>query len=346
MATMLDCVQELNLPLPPHLGVRDYNINCPNCDTKKNGKHLNINLEKNCFNCPKCNTGGGPSKFIQLFNNCNEREASDLLSSMGKSSVPRKKEDYVKMATALSVEERDRTYTELLNRLSLSEDHRNNLHNRGLSDRDIERLGYKSFTADLNYDSLAMNLLYDNFKVKGIAGFYQKKDKTWTISGANGIIVPYRNEKGLIQGAQIRLDDCKKRKYRWLSSNNMLNGCRAEAQTHLAGKPSKVILLTEGGMKADIVNALTGQTVLAVSGVSCLSTLEKELKILRDDHGLIKIKTAFDMDYFVNPNVSKAYKKLCELLERMEFNYSTLIWDYEQKGIDDYYAERQKKKSK
>lgn len=129
-------------------------------------------------------------------------------------------------------------------------------------------------------------------------------------------------------------------------SINMLNGCRAEAQTHLAGKPSKVILLTEGGMKADIVNALTGQTVLAVSGVSCLSTLEKELKILRDDYGLIKIKTAFDMDYFVNPNVSKAYKKLCELLERMEFNYSTLIWDYEQKGIDDYYAERQKKKSK
>ena len=55
--SMMDVIVLLNLPYPPS-GRASYNINCPCCDTH-NKKHLNINLVKNAFCCPKCGFSGG-----------------------------------------------------------------------------------------------------------------------------------------------------------------------------------------------------------------------------------------------------------------------------------------------
>lgn len=47
-------------------------------------------------------------------------------------------------ASLAPLDERDRVYRALLNRLTLAPDHRENLLRRGLTDEAIERLGYKS----------------------------------------------------------------------------------------------------------------------------------------------------------------------------------------------------------
>lgn len=47
-------------------------------------------------------------------------------------------------------------------------------------------------------------------------------------------------------------------------------------------------------MKADVIYALTGQTVLAVPGVNSLNHLKATLKYLKEN-GTKQIMTAFDM---------------------------------------------------
>ena len=48
--------------------------------------------------------------------------------------------------------------------------------------------------------------------------------------------------------------------------------------THLAGDVKPTILLTEEPMKANVIHALTGLTVLAVPGVNSLTQLQMALE--------------------------------------------------------------------
>ena len=114
--------------------------------------------------------------------------------------------------------------------------------------------------------------------------------------------------------------------------------CRAEGWTHLVGSVRPTLVLTEGPMKADVINALTGMTVLAVPGVNTLTQLELTLTELRRE-GLVEIKTAFDMDFAINHHVQNGYNSLLELLGNMGFRYGTYLWDPNYKGLDDYIWE-------
>jgi hypothetical protein len=94
-------------------------------------------------------------------------------------------------------------------------------------------------------------------------------------------------------------------------------------------------------MKADVIHALSGLTVLAVPGVNALQRLEETLTVLRAQ-GVRKVKTAFDMDYVTNCYVQSAYEKLMALLGRMGFRYGTYVWDPRYKGLDDFIWARLK----
>lgn len=343
--SIYDAIDKLCLPQPPS-NKRDYNIPCPNCDygssKRKNGKHLNINLEKGAWRCPRCEEGGYTYELVMFFRNCTHQEAKEFLrtgSSSTSGNYKKKKptRQYVKMADKVAdIRVRHDSYTALLNQLTLTQKHRENLLGRGLTDADIKRLGYKSITSDINLTNICQKLTKQGVQFEGVAGFYQTKAGVWTMDKANGILIPFRDEHGLIQGLHIRNDRDTERKFRWVSSSDRLNGCSSKAYTHLVGSlNTNTVILTEGGMKADIINALSGKTVVAISGVSCLQSLESTLKILREK-GVRHIRTAFDMDYFSNPNVSEAYEKMTKLVTRLGFSYSTLIWDSNYKGLDDY----------
>ena len=56
---MKDILPLLPIPQPPQ-GKTSYNIPCPICEAPGSGKrHLNINLKKNVFCCPKCGRFSG-----------------------------------------------------------------------------------------------------------------------------------------------------------------------------------------------------------------------------------------------------------------------------------------------
>ena len=342
--SIYDAIDKLCLPQPPS-NKRNYNIPCPNCDygssSRKNGKHLNINLEKDAWRCPRCEEGGYTYELVMFFRNCTREEAKEFLrtgySSTSGSSKKKPTKQYVKMADKVAdIGVRHNAYTALLNNLTLTQKHHKNLLNRGLTDADITRIGYKSITSDINLTNICQKLTAKGVKLEGVAGFYQTRSGVWTMDSGNGILIPFRDENGLIQGLHIRNDNDEVRKFRWVSSSDRLNGCGSKAYTHLVGSlNTDTVLLTEGGMKADIINALSGKTVIAISGVSCLQSLESTLKILRMK-GVRHIRTAFDMDYFSNPNVSEAYEKMTKVVTKLGLSYSTLIWDSNYKGLDDY----------
>ena len=96
-------------------------------------------------------------------------------------------------------------------------------------------------------------------------------------------------------------------------------------------------------MKADIVHFFTGQTVLAIPGVTSLHYLEKALKELTE-LGVRHVMTCFDMDYLRNwqvqdRHVEAAYGNLVQLLGRLPLTFGTYLWQPDYNGMDDYIWE-------
>ena len=93
-------------------------------------------------------------------------------------------------------------------------------------------------------------------------------------------------------------------------------------------------------MKADVIHALSGATVLAVPGVQSLTQLSNTLEQLKVQ-GLEKVYTAFDMDMLSNPHVQSGFENLGRLLSEMGIWYKTYVWPTEYKGLDDFIWEHQ-----
>lgn len=332
---MVDVIPLLGLPTPP-AGKSSYNIPCPCCDDKPKGRHLNINLQKNVFRCPRCGFSGGVLDLYAFYAKIpREKVLEELLDRKGKIFRPQQARlPAVEENPLTGVEERHAAYTALLQNLTLASDHRENLRSRGLSPEEIHRLGYKT-TPVLGFTSLAKRLREAGLYLAGVPGFYKSQGQ-WTLKiPGRGILIPVRDIQGQIQGLQVRLDNVEKRKFRWLSSNGLEEGCGAKTWVHLAGEPRPLMLLTEGPMKADVIHFLTGQTVLAVAGVNSLTQLRPVLEELRAV-GMEKVMTAFDMDYLVNPHVENGQENLAALLDQLKIPYGTYLWDPRYKGLDDY----------
>ncbi len=341
---MTDVLPILGIPCPSN-GQQSFYIKCPCCDEKPRDKHLNINLRKDVFRCPRCGVSGGIFDLYSLYTGVpREKVYKTLTASMGEvQSKPQKyvppHSPVVEMECPITdVETRHATYTALLSKLTLAKDHKENLLGRGLTEDEIVRLEYKT-TPILGMSAIAKQLRTEGHYLAGVPGFYRKDSGEWSFANdKRGILIPVRDYRGLIQGMQIRRDNTEKRKFRWVSSAEMKDGCRAEGWTHLAGPVTPSIILTEGPMKADVIHALTGRTVLAVPGVNTLTQLKLTLEVLRRE-GLVRIQTAFDMDFSTNYHVQNGFNSLLSLLNDMGFKYGTYLWDGRYKGLDDYIWE-------
>lgn len=348
--TIWDVLSLLKLGEPKY-GSSSFNVACPCCDDGRD-KHLNINVVKEVFRCPRCGVSGGKLKLYALFMNIPTNQVwqsiRDRMGIEDAVSKPQRRpllytHQTVKEYPITDIDTRHATYSALLNSLSLSKDHKENLLRRGLTEDEIVRLGYKT-TPVMGMPSIARQLLTDGLYLAGVPGFYRNEKDEWTFVNDNrGILIPVRDEEGRIQGLQLRLDNVEKRKFRWMSSTDRKDGCRAEGWTHFSGEPCETLVLTEGPMKADVINALSGWSVLAVPGVNALKKLKASLETLRAK-GLKRVQTAFDMDMLTNPNVKNGFEELLALLDEMEFTFGTYLWDPRYKGLDDYLWEGKLKK--
>ena len=128
--------------------------NCPICGDKR-GK-MNINFAKNLWRCNYCNEGGGMlalyGKVYGISNSEAYREICDTLQNgltapeYTVKELPEKAA--VEQSALASPQEIHQTFSMLLDLLTLSPQHRKHLQEvRGLTDEQIERLGYKSTPA-------------------------------------------------------------------------------------------------------------------------------------------------------------------------------------------------------
>ncbi len=155
------------------------------------------------------------------------------------------------------------------------------------------------------------------------------------------LVIPYRDAEGRIQACQIRMhkEDIPEgeKRYRWLSSPNERYGCSSGTPIHFTFRPKDLapgskVVITEGGLKADVFVHFRKSFAIATSGVSC--SHEELIAAAAPYHLLI----AFDADHQTNPNVCRQLARLIAARELQKSNpeLTTKVVHWKlYKGIDD-----------
>ena len=199
--SMLEVISILGLPMPRN-GRSSYNISCPYCDTKPKQKHLNINLKKEVYRCPKCGEHGGIFDLYSLFSGVpRDKVLDDLINRTEPHEKTEHKPKYIGSvdipdleSPLADVETRHLVYSSLLSKLTLASDHKENLLNRGLNEDAIARLGYKS-TPAIGMTAIAKKIADEGLNPSGVPGFYRLDNNDWTfVNEQRGILIPVCDE--------------------------------------------------------------------------------------------------------------------------------------------------------
>lgn len=379
--TPLEALSLLGINVPNRTEVY---ITCPKCG----GKRFSFNTAKGIGKCFQCDFGADSASYYAVSMNLSLKDARrdierklglvpDAANNTGATVTPRPRVVYtpkIQEEEKAPAEVLDDTYRAFLAELTLSEKNRSMLKARGLSDSEIDDLGYKTLPRyeEIDFFALCRRLQRDGHILKGVPGFYKTKkgmgDYTF-IQLTKGIIMPLVNINNQITGLQIRKDDDLRvyleeigdveQKCGWFSSKNRDGGTAASADVHYACDfkfnrskgiyepiiPEKGVMLTEGIMKADITHFCQPNIpVIAVPGVNAINKLKEELLKLKE-LGLEVVLLAYDMDYATNKNVEKALAKTEEVIKECGLRLKKYDWpakvniegkDINLNGIDDY----------
>lgn len=345
---------------------------CPTCGHKC----LNINVQKNVYNCPACGECGNMFDLAALYWGCDRKEAYRRLMRDYEGIEPAQKAKIRQKAESdrsrvtdppAAPDERDAAYRALLDGIGLSGAHWEALIKRGLSEEDIERNMYRSYPQE-GLGRLAKNLSEKGISLSHIPGFYEEKGKTFLAAYRPGIMVPVTDEEGRISAFQVRMDEVSENggKYIWLSSGSRpggqgVTGCRNIGVTVYSGdgSPVKSAFLTEGPLKMDVVRSLCAQRGvktpfygIALTGVANQGQLAEVLGILKS-RGLERVYEVIDMDLLEKKQVKRAAdnidRKIAEAgLTGIQWTWKGLYRkDSSLKGYDDlllYMRDRRRQK--
>ena len=322
----------------------EVEASCPFCGDNGPGKHhLFLNTTRNIFRCVLCGEKGNSVSLYAKLEGVSNRQAFQALSEDARifrfPKQPLSKKPAEREPSSLAV--RHSTYHEMLMHLQLSPKHKADLLSRGLSEERIEHNMYRSLPASESARRLLAGILSDFHTLEGIPGFYVK-DGQWTIAGCSGLLIPYRDKDGLIQGLQVRLDDETNpaRKYRWLSSRGMAHGTRSRSYIHVTGNFSaKTAYLTEGGLKGDVASFPDHDALfLCFAGVTATAGIKEVLLSMKN---IEEVVVALDMDKLMNWRVQRAMENLMDLIRDLPGLHVRLMnWNMSFKGVDDFYKAR------
>ena len=328
-----------------HKNAVSLDVDCPFCGDRK-GK-MNLNTQKNVFKCNRCGESGGMlALYSKVYGVDNQTAYREIEEALGKNlqapeyrikpKVVLPKEPEIENARPASDEEKHRTYSMLLSLLVLADTHKKNLLKRGFTETQIEANGYKS-TPVFGFKKMTKKLIEAGCTVEGVPGFYQDADGEWTIHfslKSSGFLIPIRNIRGLIVGAQIRLDHpYDGRKYIWLSSTNYQQGTPSGSPVHLSGElGAKTLFITEGPLKGDLAHALSGRTFGCVPGVNQYANLIPFLKTMKE-LGTEFVYEAYDMDKRLKPVCRGDYNEKCSFCEQYRKDWRTKEIPCEKKEI-------------
>ena len=347
---------------------------------------MNVNFVKNVWRCNYCGEHGGMLNLYARINNttnseayreiCDALQAGDTSWGYGGAEsadayagVPvrephagRQPDMGIPQAERASPQEIHQTYSLMLEMLPLNSAHRAHLRSekRGLTDEQIDSLGFKSTPPYFLCRSLTERLIKQGCKVEGVPGFYLHEGGYWTLkcsSRTAGILIPAVGIDGLIRGMQILLDvPFKDRddppekagtKYIWLSSSAKNMGVTSGSPVHFIGNPfARTIYVTEGILKADIAHHLLNRSFVAVAGANNVQQLGPLFALLAQN-GTELIIEAHDMDKYSNEMIAKGSSRIYLLAGQHGMECRRLTWNPNYKGIDDWQlALRREKQQK
>jgi hypothetical protein len=265
-------------------------------------------------------TQGDKGALLKCFGGCS---LEAILQSMGlnKSDIFTDDSVYSNSVEEAALDEgeiiaRDYWYTEVLDSLPLTEEHRSELANRGLSDEEIAKFGFRT------WDRQKASKIAPNREIPG----YTTKDGWKRFSG---LVMPVLDPKGRIWAICIK-NDSGTPKYSWLSSDGKLGRvCLFQLED-----PTKPIVVVEGILKAYVAASLGGhQNFIGLGGTSswrAFSEWSKSQKAKRTFH------IAYDQDQ--KEATIEQLEKLRSELVNQGHKVTVLLWDGKKaKGIDDAY---------
>jgi len=324
----------------------NMDADCPFCQKKSK---LNLNAVKNVYRCNFCGEYGG---MVQLYGKVHGVSNSDAYREMceilgcskdrGLHGITATEQSKAAKFTSRTTREViHQTYSMLLNLLTLATPHREQLLARGLSQEQIDTLGYKSVPA-FGQKNLCEKLLQSGCILEGVPGFYNENG-IWNVKlKAQGVIIPVVGIDGKIAGLQIRLNKpINERKYIWVSSLGLDGGASPGSPVHFIGDPTaKRVYVTDGVLKGSVAHALTGHTFICLPGMKNMSELDKLLVCLKAN-GTIEAVEAFGINKLTDEHVAESAVKLRKKLSAHGFKVVSAIWDDKSlSGVDDYYVQR------
>lgn len=342
------------------LGNREVQARCPYCQDYKYRMYLSRDPDNPTWWCHNCGRGGNAVTMYADYTGLTTKEAFKAL--IHDPRVKSGEYPYAHFSEApklREIKERSNIYLEMLSMLTLTEEHRKNLRQRGFQDDMIDGNLYRSFPTDWRVRQRITDALAARHDLSQMPGFYTH-GKQWRMAGQkSGILIPVCDKDNCIQGLQIRVDQpsvkmipqpdgsvCKKTggKYSWFSSPpdrkgrdgvpRYPNGTSISSFIHVTGDMSSdTVYLTEGALKADVASYLAGGALfVGLTGVQNTRYLRDVINGLRPK----KVVECIDMDLRTNPDVRRAQAKIQSIVMPLCDKYETFYWPESEKGIDDY----------
>lgn len=227
----------------------------------------------------------------------------------------------------------DRVYRALLASLKLHQGQRRALQERGLGDEQIDRGLYRSHLEGERW-RLA-GALYERFgqELLTVPGFVRKENSRGgyvTLAGAPGLLIPVRDHEDRIVALKVRRDE-RQPKYVYLSST-YAGGPGPGSPLHWpVGAAKGPLRITEGELKADVIQAQTGQRTVSLPGVGSWA---QAVPFCAQSAQL-----AFDADLWQNPMVARCLRDLAAALTQQGCTVALEVWESRKgKGLDDLLA--------
>ena len=352
-----DVMSILNISKLKQVGDEVY-FPCPTCGRRDKASYNEAKCVAHCFKCDKSwNPVTLYGEFTGLHDN---KEAfSSLMKNLergGRVHMTPPTVQTVHEESLAPIEQRDKVYKTMFKLLGLDAKHREDLKSRGLEKGPFRTLDIHGEPEGVAF---CQRLQAAGCDLHNVPPFYfSPSDGYWHMTlpchqkgRLRGIIVPYYDIEGRIQGLQLRKDNdllrrfpdgSQEPKYTWLSARRApaeaeyaagaktFTGMMCQWKVGLDGQkcpdiPKGVIYLTEGAMKAYIAHSVSGLPFVAVPGVQSYRFLRNTLKSLKA-MGVTKVVQAYDMDYLTNPNVQDAVKKTEAIIRDLGLSYQRWDW--------------------
>ncbi len=345
----------------------EYRCSCPACGNgRKINRNFSVDLDSEVFGCFSCGLKGRFSQnlYASVYRIDRAAAQKEIMSRLGISkyqAFPKRERRVSEPVASINTEAeiapidtRDQVYRTTLKCLKLSDKHKEDLLNRGLTEREISELGYKTFPGDdvKTVWNIIDGLKAQNLNPEGCAGFYKTKNKNlWFCKNPKRdvIMVKYMTFNNKLSGFQMRRNNEDivdgGEKYLWWSTKQENHGTKPQGMIHYAcdfekneageyqpkvyegQSGEKYMCITEGAMKGDIAHMISGKPFICIPGVSIYKDLIADLPKLKEI-GVTTFVMCYDTDQLMNINVLRHQITLAEILHESGFKVvNGTVWN-------------------